>query len=123
MTGRTNLWVGLCGVCVLGFVQGASAQQEPPPTIPGSLDTVPVPPVPGLDQIIQNQTVAIVLGKALFWDTATGSDGQACASCHFHAGADTRIKNQINPGTLRTDDVASGSTFGPTASGATTSGP
>ncbi len=41
---------------------------------------------------------ARVLGKALFWDQQTGSDGNACASCHFHAGADTRLTNQINPG-------------------------
>ena len=40
-----------------------------------------------------------------------GSDGvQACASCHFHAGADNRSKNQVNPGLLtivdsRQDDV------------------
>jgi len=40
----------------------------------------------------------LVLGKALFWDHQAGSDGNACASCHFHAGADTRLKNQINPG-------------------------
>ena len=34
-----------------------------------------------------------------------GSDGvQACASCHFHAGADNRTVNQINPGTLGGDD-------------------
>ena len=38
------------------------------------------------------------LGKALFWDTQVGSDGVACASCHFHAGADIRTKNQVNPG-------------------------
>ncbi|MHC5720625.1 MAG: cytochrome C peroxidase, partial [Nostoc sp.] len=25
----------------------------------------------------------------------------SCASCHFHAGADNRSKNQINPGLLR----------------------
>ena len=31
----------------------------------------------------------VALGKALFWDMQVGSDGiQACASCHFHAGAD-----------------------------------
>jgi len=41
---------------------------------------------------------AIVLGKALFWDEQAGSDGNACASCHFHAGADTRLRNQISPG-------------------------
>jgi len=40
----------------------------------------------------------VVLGKALFWDQQSGSDGVACAGCHFHAGADTRLKNQINPG-------------------------
>src|SRR5690349_18066898 len=104
MMKRAQLGAALFGLCLLGFGRGALAQQDPPPTIPPSLDTVPVPPVPGLDQIIQNRAAAIALGKALFWDTATGSDGQACASCHFHAGADNRIKNQINPGTLRTDD-------------------
>lgn len=41
---------------------------------------------------------ARILGKALFWDEQSGSDGNACASCHFHAGADTRLKNQLNPG-------------------------
>ena len=40
----------------------------------------------------------VALGKALFWDGAVGSDGQACASCHFHAGADPRIVNQLSPG-------------------------
>ncbi len=40
------------------------------------------------------------LGKALFWDTQAGSDRNACASCHFHAGADIRTQNQINPGLL-----------------------
>jgi cytochrome c peroxidase len=37
------------------------------------------------------------LGKAFFWDQQIGSDGQACASCHFDAGADNRAKNQLNP--------------------------
>jgi len=69
---------------------------------PVSLQNVPIPPVPGLTDgsspIVVNKTAAIALGKALFWDTAVGSDGQACASCHFSAGADVRITNQINPG-------------------------
>ena len=44
----------------------------------------------------------IALGKAWFWDMQMGSDGvQACASCHFHAGADNRIINQKNPGLNR----------------------
>ena len=43
---------------------------------------------------------AEVLGKALFWDMQIGSDGvQACGSCHFHAGADNRTRNQRNPNT------------------------
>lgn len=42
---------------------------------------------------------ATVLGKALFWDMQVGSDNvQACASCHFNAGADFRAKNQLSPG-------------------------
>lgn len=41
---------------------------------------------------------AIALGKALFWDQQAGSDGNACASCHFVGGADTRLTNQLNPG-------------------------
>ncbi|MDE2388935.1 MAG: cytochrome-c peroxidase [Betaproteobacteria bacterium] len=40
---------------------------------------------------------AIALGKALFWDINVGSDGIACATCHFHAGADRRTKNQLAP--------------------------
>jgi Di-haem cytochrome c peroxidase len=41
---------------------------------------------------------AMVLGKSLFWDMQGGSDGvQSCGSCHAHAGADNRTKNQINP--------------------------
>ena len=40
----------------------------------------------------------VALGKALFWDMQVGSDGiQACASCHFHAGADNRYQSQIAP--------------------------
>ncbi|MBD9355297.1 cytochrome C peroxidase [Methylomonas sp. EbA] len=70
--------------------------------VPVSLRNVPIPPVPGLwegaNPIVVNKNVAIALGKALFWDQSVGSDGQACASCHFKAGADGRIKNQIHPG-------------------------
>ena len=47
---------------------------------------------------LKNRDWAIVLGKALFWDTKIGSDGVACGSCHFHAGSDARTKNQLNPG-------------------------
>jgi cytochrome c peroxidase len=63
-----------------------------------SLASVPTPPVPGLSTYVANQTALIALGKALFWDQQTGSDGvQACASCHFNAGADSRAMNQVDP--------------------------
>ncbi len=69
--------------------------------IPISLKGAPVPEVPGLldgpDPIIVDKEKAIILGKALFWDINVGSDGVACATCHFHAGADRRTKNQIAP--------------------------
>jgi hypothetical protein len=63
--------------------------------------------------------VPIVLGKALFWDGDVGSDKQACASCHFHAGADDRVKNQFNPGFPITADFTFGDAAGLTGSGAT----
>lgn len=73
-----------------------------PGPMPISLKHLPVPEVPGLlngsDPIVVNKSAAIALGKALFWDTAVGSDGMACGSCHFHAGADRRVTNQIAPG-------------------------
>ncbi|XHX79034.1 MAG: cytochrome-c peroxidase [Stenomitos frigidus ULC029] len=67
-----------------------------------SLKTVAVSEPSNLGEFVKNKTAAIVLGKSLFWDLQVGSDGnQSCASCHFHAGVDTRAKNQISPGLLR----------------------
>jgi len=61
-----------------------------------SLKTVPVPQIPGLDEYVRDREVLVALGKAFFWDMQAGSDGRtACASCHFHAGADHRRQNQI----------------------------
>lgn len=75
---------------------------------PPSLKTIQLPDIPHLNQYVKNKQAAIQLGKALFWDMQVGSDGiQACASCHFHAGADNRIKNSLNPG-LRGGDTAFG---------------
>jgi cytochrome c peroxidase len=69
-----------------------------------SLKTIPVPEPLNIGNYIVNRTAAIQLGKALFWDMQVGSDGvQACATCHFHAGADNRTKNQLNPGTKAND--------------------
>ncbi|MEQ1845965.1 MAG: cytochrome c peroxidase, partial [Nitrospira sp.] len=69
--------------------------------LPGDLRAVPVPG-PGdqaLTEYVKDKQTAIALGKALFWDMQIGSDGvQACASCHFRAGADPRSKNQLSPG-------------------------
>ena len=67
--------------------------------LPGDLRGVAVPFPPNLSEFIKDPAVALALGKALFWDMQVGSDGiQACASCHFRAGADPRSKNQIHPG-------------------------
>ena len=66
---------------------------------PASLKTVIVPKPVGIGQFVKNDAAAIALGKALFWDMQAGSDGTvACASCHFHAGADNRATNMLNGG-------------------------
>jgi Di-haem cytochrome c peroxidase len=63
----------------------------------GSLKGVS-PLLPDTSPYIRDRLAAQQLGKALFWDTQAGRDGIACASCHFHAGADPRVKNQVNAG-------------------------
>lgn len=61
-----------------------------------------------LGDFVKDKAAAIKLGKALFWDMSVGSDGvQACASCHFSAGADNRAKNQLSPGINRANQDAS----------------
>jgi cytochrome c peroxidase len=86
---------------VLGVSRVSQAQDPPPPP---SLKTVAVPEPYGLSQFVADRGAAIALGKALFWDMQVGSDGvMACASCHFHAGADSRSKNQVSPGLLARD--------------------
>ncbi|WP_016873331.1 cytochrome-c peroxidase [Chlorogloeopsis fritschii PCC 9212] len=66
------------------------------------LSNITVPQPDNIGDFIRDKTAAIALGKSLFWDMQLGTDGvQACASCHFHAGADNRSKNQIDPGRLR----------------------
>lgn len=75
---------------------------------PASLKTVPTPEPKNLNQFLNGdgkgrisataRAAIVALGKALFWDQAAGSDGQACASCHFNAGADSRTRNQVDPG-------------------------
>ena len=127
-TARRALGVGaICyAIAVDGVVlparqkDGIEQQQqaiEPLIRGPQSLKGVPVPEPPDLGDYVADRQAAIVLGKALFWDVNAGSDEtQACASCHFNAGADSRIKNQVNPG-QRSVSAALGSVFDGTASG------
>ena len=71
---------------------------------------IPVPAPLDIGNYVSNQAAAVQLGKALFWDMQVGSDGvQACATCHFHAGADNRTRNQLNP----KDEVFGNHTLGP----------
>ena len=72
-----------------------------------ALRSVEIPPVAGIGTFIRDRKAAVALGKALFWDANVGSDGNACASCHFAAGADNRLKNQLSPGLLAGDSVFS----------------
>ena len=73
-------------------------------TAQASLKTIPIPQPDLVELGYQRggpaaQKALLVMGKALYWDMQVGSDGiQSCGTCHFHAGADHRIKNQLNPG-------------------------
>lgn len=86
------------------FLLGAGI--SPPPAIaqeavspPESLAGRSVPEPSNLSEFVLSKSAAIRLGKALFWDMQVGSDGvTACASCHFHGGADNRHRNQVSPG-------------------------
>ena len=63
------------------------------------LNQAVVPEPTNLYEFVKNKSVAIMLGKAFFWDMQVGSDGKtACATCHFSAGTDKRLKNTMNPG-------------------------
>jgi len=67
-----------------------------------SLRQVPIPGPSNLDDVVADRWAAVQMGKALFWDMQVGSDGiTACATCHYHAGADNRSFNQLSPGLLR----------------------
>src|SRR4029079_6441616 len=95
---------GLIGVAGAIYVAaavsmaGVQAKQNSKLTLqPTSMKALPVPEPPNLGDFVVDKQAAIVLGKALFWDMQASSDNSmACASCHFHAGADNRWKNQLN---------------------------
>jgi cytochrome c peroxidase len=64
----------------------------------GSLKNVKPPEIPGIERYVRDPKVLVALGKALFWDMQVGSDGRtACATCHFHAGADHRAVGLTAP--------------------------
>lgn len=98
------VWLGAAAIAAL--VLALLPHRKPnAQTAPLSLKQVrvPAPPDELLGTLVRDKAAAIALGKALFWDVRVGSDSKtACASCHFHAGADNRIKNQVNPGLLAT---------------------
>jgi len=111
-------WVGT--LCVSAVALAVAADQapvraqplpepEPPPTVE-PLTGVPLPPLDQAERatIVKSEAWLEVLGKALFWDSAVGGDGNACASCHFNAGADPRLANQLSPGLLRVDPAGDG---------------
>ncbi len=79
-----------------------------------SLKAVLVPTPPGLDRYVRDTRALVVLGKAFFWDMQAGSDGKtACASCHFHAGADHRLQNQLAAPAASTATIAPNQTLTP----------
>jgi cytochrome c peroxidase/FtsP/CotA-like multicopper oxidase with cupredoxin domain len=80
---------------------GPEPEPDPEPQLE-SLKNRKVPEPSNLSEFIRDKEAAILLGKALFWDMQVGSNNRvSCASCHFHAGADNRSKNQVSPGLLR----------------------
>lgn len=107
---RIDVITGLAALaCMLAATQVAADDTiprvlDPPPAgdlanLPGDLRAVPVPVPSNIDDFVRDARMARALGKALFWDMQVGSDGvQACASCHFRAGADPRSRNQLSPG-------------------------
>jgi cytochrome c peroxidase len=97
---------------------GVRAQTVKRPLVPAtSLNALTVVQPPNIGQFIQDNAAAIALGKALFWDMQASSDNiLACASCHFHAGADDRVKNQLDPN-LKNMDPSIAETFDPVATG------
>jgi cytochrome c peroxidase len=74
----------------------------PPQTAVYSLKSIPVPKPPDLARYVRDEQALGLLGKALFWDMQVSSDNRvACASCHFHAGADHRPQNRVSQEAFR----------------------
>ncbi len=100
---RTAAVVALCATGVATSVLLGGQDSHAQASVLEPLGAIPIPG-PGnaeLAGVVRDRAAAIALGKALFWDVKVGSDNKtACASCHFQAGADNRLTNQISPGLL-----------------------
>ena len=102
---RTKKVTAITSLVMVIILAGNSVSAQLAPF--GPLSSVSVPRPDNINNFIKDKTSAIALGKTLFWDMQVGSDGvQSCASCHFNAGADSRSKNQIQPGSNNSFDIA-----------------
>jgi cytochrome c peroxidase len=86
----------LLSVCLASLALSAVVAAQRGSNAIGSLKGVAVPQPADLARYVGDPQSLVTLGKVLFWDAQVGSDGRTtCATCHFHAGADHRIRNQI----------------------------
>ena len=91
-------WTIALGAAVVPFLFGAHAQAQTA-FFERSLKGIAVPEPLDLNDYVADREAAIRLGKALFWDVRLGTDGQtACATCHHHAGVDSRTRGIAHPG-------------------------
>ena len=82
-------------VILLAIVALAAAGRSGPTA--ASPQAASAPPPSNVESYARDERALIALGKALFWDVQLSSDSTvACASCHFHAGADHRLYNQLS---------------------------
>ncbi|MGE5049340.1 MAG: cytochrome c peroxidase [Deltaproteobacteria bacterium] len=103
-----NTFIGPPPAGALPFAPLASLKTVPNPVFDVDPKTGALLLRGDLGAYIADMPTAIQLGKALFWDIQAGSDAKvACATCHFQGGADTRAKNQINPGANGSFDLQS----------------
>ncbi len=85
-----------------GALQSAPGERTPHTLAP--FDTTPDTAAasrPSLDVtgVIKDREWAMVLGKALFWDTVAAARGTNCSSCHFTSDANRGIPDQSVPAT------------------------
>jgi cytochrome c peroxidase len=93
---RVLLAGAILGVTLAGWGSGGVAQVKD--VSPNAAGAVFIPKKPDLTGIVVNAAQLAALGKAFTHDEQVGSDGMACMTCHFHAGADTRTTNLLSPG-------------------------